>query len=192
MTTTTAATTGRIKSPPTGTYALDPDRSTVAFKTRHMFGAGAVSGTLAVASGEVVIADPPTDSSAHTEIRAESFATGNARRDKDVRSKRFLHVERFPVIAFRTDRIHRRADGDWTLRGTLTARDVSAPVELTVTSVTTAGSTLSITATGTVDRYAHGITAFKGVAARHLRIEISATAIRLNQVSNQTPSTARG
>jgi polyisoprenoid-binding protein YceI len=186
-----ATTTGQIQIPPTGTYLLDPDRSTVAFSTRHMFGAAAVKGTFAVASGEVVIADPPTDSSVAAEIHAASFDSGSRRRDKDVHSKRFLHVEKYPVFTFRTTEVHRRVDGTWILQGTLTARGVGAPVELTVTSATATSGTLSITASGTVDRYAHGITGAKGMAARHLSIEISATASRVPQPARQPPTTAR-
>ena len=186
-----ATTTGQIQIPPTGTYTLDPARSTVAFTTRHMFGAGTVKGTFAVASGEVVIAEPTTASSLYAEVHAGSFDSGSKRRDRDVHSKKFLHVEQYPVISFRTDQVHRQADGTWTLRGTLTARGVGAPVELTVTSATISGGTLSITASGTVDRYAHGITGAKGMAARLLSIEISASATRVAQPSKQTPTSAR-
>ena len=186
-----ATTTGQIQIPPAGTYLLDPDRSTVAFTTRHMFGTGTVKGTFAVASGDVVIADPPTGSAVYAEIRAASFDSGSRRRDKDVHSKKFLHVEQYPVITFRTTEVRREPGGTWTLLGTLTARGVGAPVELTVTSATAAGGALSITAAGTVDRYAHGITGFKGVAARHLRIEITANATRVTQPSPQPPAPAR-
>jgi polyisoprenoid-binding protein YceI len=186
-----ATTTGQIQIPPAGTYLLDPARSTVAFTTRHMFGAGTVRGTLAVASGEVVIADPPTGSSVHTEIHAGSFDSGSRLRDKDVHSKKFLHVEKYPVITFRTTEVRREHDGAWTLLGTLTARGVAAPVELAVTSATATGGTLSITVSGTVDRYAHGITAARGMAARRLRIEISASATRVPQPAAQPPTTAR-
>ena len=186
-----ATTTGQIQIPPAGTNLLDPDRSTVAFTTRHMFGAGAVKGTFTVASGEVVVTAPPTGSSVYVEIHAGSFDSGSRRRDKDVHSKRFLHVEKYPVITFRTTEVRRQPDGTWTLLGTLTARGGPAPVELAVTSATAAGSSLSITASGTVDRYAHGITGAKGMAARHLRIEISANASRVPQPAPQPPTAAR-
>ena len=186
-----ATTTGQIQIPPTGTYTLDPARSTVAFTTRHMFGTGTVKGTFALASGEVVIAEPTTGSSVYAELHAGSFNSGSKLRDRDVHSKKFLHVEEYPVITFRTDRVRQQADGTWTLLGTLTARGVGAPFELTVTSATTAGDTLSITASGIVDRYAHGITGYKGMAARRLSIEITASATRVPHPSNQTPTSAR-
>jgi polyisoprenoid-binding protein YceI len=186
-----ATTTGQIQIPPTGTYVLDPARSTVAFTTRHMFGAGRVKGTFTVASGEVVVADQPTGSYVYAEIHADSFDSGSRLRDKDVHSKKFLHVEKYPVITFRTTEVRRRPDGGWSLLGTLTARGVAAPVELAVTSATATGASLSITAAGTVDRYAHGITGAKGMAARHLSIEITAGATRVPQPAIQPPTAAR-
>jgi polyisoprenoid-binding protein YceI len=185
------ASTAQIRIPPTGSYTLDPARCAVAFTMRHLFGAGTVTGTFAVASGEVVIADSPADSSVRAQIRAATFETGNARRDKDVRSKRFLHTEKFPALSFRADRARRRDDGSWTLPGTLTVRGVEAPVDLTLTSATAAGGALTITAAGTVDRYAHGVTAFKGMAGRRLRIEISVGATRVHQPSTPAPTAAR-
>jgi polyisoprenoid-binding protein YceI len=174
-----ASTTAQTQIPTTGTYTVDPANSTVAFTTRHMFGTGTVKGTFSVQSGRVVISDPPTESSVQADIRADSFASGNKQRDKDVRSKKFLHVEHFPLISFRAARASRTAGETWTLPGTLTARGVNAPLELTITSVTEADGKLSVTASGTVDRYAHGITGYKGIAARRLEIEITATATRI-------------
>lgn len=174
---TTAVT--QVQVPTAGTYTLDAARSTVAFTTKHMFGTGTVKGTFAVKSGQIVITDPPAGSSVRAEVQAGSFASGSKQRDKDVRSKKFLHVDEHPVIAFEAANATQNADGTWTLRGTLTARGVGAPLELTVTKAVASGDTLSVTAVGTVDRYAHGITKFKGVAARHLQIEINAIAARL-------------
>jgi polyisoprenoid-binding protein YceI len=173
-----ATTSAQTQIPTTGTYVVDPAASTVAFKTKHMFGTGTVKGTFSVQSGRVVISDPPTASSVEADVRADSVASGQKQRDKDVRSKKFLHAERFPLISLRGSQPSRNADGTWTLPATLTARGVSAPLELTITSAVETGGRLSIVATGTVDRYAHGITGYKGVAARRLEIEITATATR--------------
>jgi polyisoprenoid-binding protein YceI len=174
-----ASTTAQTRIPTTGTYTVDPASSTVAFTTRHMFGTGTVKGTFSVQSGRVVVNDPPTESSVQADIRADSFATGNKQRDKDVRSKKFLHAERFPVISFRAAKASQKPGQGWTLPGILTARGVNAPLDLTITSITEEDGKLSVTATGTVDRYAHGITGYKGIAARQLQIEITATAVRI-------------
>jgi hypothetical protein len=53
-----------------------------------------------------------------------------------------------------------------------------APLDLTVADVATEGDALVFRASGTVDRYAHGVTAMRGMAARHLTIQITARATR--------------
>lgn len=62
------------------------------------------------------------------------------------------------------------------MRGTLNARGEDAPCELTITSAVERRDGLIIVATGTVDRYAHGITGAEGFAGRYLEITIAAVA----------------
>jgi len=64
----------------------------VAFRTRHLFGLGAVSGTVAVT------------------ISAASFRTGNRGRDRDARG-RFLHAGRYPDITFQAGTLSGAGDG---------------------------------------------------------------------------------
>ena len=166
-----------VQIPAVGTYQLDPAASTVTFATRHFFGLGPVKGAFRLVSGQVTIADPVTSSTASAVIDAASFATRNPRRDQDVKSARFLHVRDHPQISFRsTDLVQ---DGDaWRLRGQITVRGASAPAELTITEAAATGDVLQIRATTRVDRYAHGLTRAKGLAGRHLDMEITARATR--------------
>ena len=55
-------------------------------------------------------------------------------------------------------------------------RGVSQPVTLVIESVETAGAGFRARATTRIDRYAFGLTAATGMAARHLNIDLSATA----------------
>ena len=41
-----------------GHYDLDPQRSVIRFRTRHLFGLGPVGGTFALRSGAVSVTDP--------------------------------------------------------------------------------------------------------------------------------------
>jgi polyisoprenoid-binding protein YceI len=173
---TTTTTTVRV--PPSGTYRVDPVTSTVHFTTRHLFGLARVKGSFAVVSGEVIIAQPALASTATAVIDAASFVTGNTRRDNDVKSATFLAVASHPRITFRSTELAR--DGaTWRLRGHITARGTTAPVELTVVEATTTGQSLVLRATAKVDRYAHGISKVKGMAGRYLNLEITAFATRL-------------
>ena len=166
-----------VQIPAVGTYQLDPAASTVKFATRHLFGFAPVKGTFQLISGEVTIADPVTSSTASAVIDAASFATGNPRRDKDVKSARLLHVNDHPQITFRSTELVQ--DGAaWRLRGQITARGTSAPAELTITEAAASEGVMQIRATTRVDRYAYGLTKAKGLAGRHLDMEITARATR--------------
>jgi polyisoprenoid-binding protein YceI len=164
--------------PVAGRYHLDPARTTVRLQTRHLFGLGAVSGTVRLHEAAFVVADPATGGSVHAVLDAASFATGNPRRDAAVRSPRFLDVDRFPVMVFDGQDV-REHDGHWVITGALTVRGVAAPVTLMLHELhsVSAGQVL-VRATARIDRYAHQIAAAKGLAARWLTIEITGTAIK--------------
>ncbi len=168
--------TATVQIPRTGTYRIDPASSTVSFTTRHLFGLGAVNGTFEVLSGEMTIADPVTASTARAVIDAASFSGGHPQRDKDVKSANFLHVQEHPHIMFESSNLAQEGDG-WVLHGQLTVRGHSAPVELAVTESRASGDGLTLRGTTRIDRYAFGLTAKKGLAARYLDLEITARAI---------------
>jgi polyisoprenoid-binding protein YceI len=175
--TATATTASTYAPPQTGRYILDAPKSTITFATKHMFGLGRVRGRLAVTRGSVVVADRPEDSAVEAEVSASSFSTRNPLRDVQVRSGLFLSARRHPALSFRADGVRRR-EGGWSVTGTLTVKGVSAPVELIVTNIEHMGASTVFTAHGTVDRYAYGVKAMPGMAARHLSFEITAHATR--------------
>jgi polyisoprenoid-binding protein YceI len=162
----------RARSPiQTGSFDIDPRRSAIRFRTRHMFGLGPVHGTFAIRSGAVRVADPPDTSTVYAEIDAASFTTGNSQRDKAVRSPRYLDAARYPVITFAA-RGTGPAAGE--VPGTLTVRGVERPVMLAVTSAGQTGAEIAVTATMQVDRFDFGLTAQRGLTGRRLELELSA------------------
>ncbi|MGH3301018.1 MAG: YceI family protein [Streptosporangiaceae bacterium] len=169
--------TATVQIPAAGTYRLDPESSSISFATRHMFGLGGVAGSFRLISGEIIITDPTTSSTASAVIDAASFHTGGAARDKDVRSANFLHIGEHPQITFTSSELAR--DGDrWLLRGQITARGTSAPAELVITEARSDADGLQVTAVTRIDRYAHGLTKKKGMAGRYLDLTIAARATR--------------
>jgi polyisoprenoid-binding protein YceI len=164
-----------VDIPAPGTYRLDPAASSITFATRHMFGLGGVHGTFRLISGEITITDPVASSTASAVVDAASFDTGHAARDKDVKSATFLHVEEHPQITFSSTSLEQQGERS-LLRGQITVRGHSAPVELTITELRTEENGLLVKATTRVDRYLHGLTKKKGLAGRHLDLEITARA----------------
>lgn len=156
-------------TPQPGHYTIDPDRSEVTFVTRHLFGLGQVKGSFAIRGGTADIADPVTDSAICAEIETASFRTNNGQRDQAVLSPRFLDPDGHPVITFRADRIeaaHQIVTGSLTVRGT------TRPVTLAVTRCQASRGSFTARATTRVDRTEFGVTAARGLAARHLTLTV--------------------
>ena len=177
MTASQPAGSQTVETPASGTYLVDPQLSHVDFTTTHLFGLGKVKGSFDVASGEVVVTDPVSPSTAMAEADTTSFRTGNAMRDGKVRSKTFLDATNHPTIRFRSTSL-RSEDGTWVLHGVLSVRGHESPLDLQITKSAVRGDTLEIQAVGSVDRYAHRVNATKGMVGRHLQLTITATAHR--------------
>ncbi len=163
-------------TPRLGRYRIDPDATTINFRTRHVFGLLPVRGTFEARGGTVDVAEPTAASSVHVEIDAASFHTGTAQRDREVRSARYLDVERHPVITFEADGFD--DPGGTHLDGTLTVCGVAQPARLTVHDVDADGSTFTARAATRVDRTQHGITAGRGITGRYLDIDLEVTCVR--------------
>jgi len=130
-----------------------------------------------VTGGQITVDPAVPRATVTATISAGSFGTGSRRRDRDVRSAKFLHADKYPDIIFQADTL--TPDGDhWILAGELTVRGVSRSANLTIESVEPAGPGLLARATARIDRYAFGLTAAKGMAARYLDIDLTAVATR--------------
>jgi len=160
-----------VRTLPAGRYLVDPAGSTVAFTTRHMFGLGGVRGAFTVTGGEITVSGDHVE--ALGTVDAASIDTGNPQRDRKVRSRTLLDADTHPQIT-----LHAAGDLPGPVPGELTARGGAAPVSVVVVEATEAGGVLTARLTTSVDRYAHGITAMKGITGRRLELEMTARAVR--------------
>jgi polyisoprenoid-binding protein YceI len=179
---------------PPGRYRIDAQRSTVTFTTRHLFGLAPVRGTLTLRDGTVDVADPVTGSTVRARVATATFQSGSTARDAAVLSPRLLDATACPSLTF-TSTGFAPAEGEpgqWRLRGALEVRGVARPVEarVTVAAATNAGP-LRASAQLTVDRYAFGITAFRGLAARWLTIDLEIVAELAELADRDAVRTAR-
>lgn len=115
--------------PAPGVWTLDPAHSRVAATAQHL-GISSVHGRFTDFGGRIVIADEPEQSSVEAVIRAESIDTGNAMRDRHIRSADFLNVDHNPEIVYRSTGLEAAGTDRWTVHGTLAMHGLVRNVDL--------------------------------------------------------------
>jgi polyisoprenoid-binding protein YceI len=111
----------------TGTWAIDPIHSEVGFTVRHLM--SKVRGHFRTFEGTLTIGENPLESSASATIDLSSVDTNNEQRDAHLRSADFFAVDTSPTMTFQSTEIL-ALDGGIVVRGDLTIRDVTKPVDL--------------------------------------------------------------
>ncbi|MFC7894216.1 YceI family protein [Streptomyces sp. NPDC057381] len=121
--------TGAVEPPryPVGTWKADPTHSEIAFSIRQL--AGTVRGRFTDYDITLVTREDPTRSSVTASIDLMSIDTGNARRDKHLRTADLAGAARFPTMSYHSVGIS-RSDGRWTVDGELTLKGVTCRMPL--------------------------------------------------------------
>jgi polyisoprenoid-binding protein YceI len=121
------------------TYKIDPARSTIGFKVRHML--GTAKGKFTRFNGTIEIdREQPEQSSVTVSIQAASIDTGIAKRDEHLRTADFFNVEKFPDITFKSRKVTRTGANAGEIAGDLTMHGVTKPVTLRIELVGNADS----------------------------------------------------
>jgi len=116
-------------APEAGSYALDQSHSYVSFTARHLM-VTKVRGRFPVTTGHLDIAEDPTQSSVVATIDVTAVESGDPKRDEHLRSADFFDAEKHPTATFRSTKVEDHGDGEFTLHGDLTVREVTRPVTL--------------------------------------------------------------
>jgi len=114
--------------PEPGKYELDQAHTAVEFVARHIL--TKVRGRFTDFSGWIDVAEDPSASQVHVEIKTASIQTNVEQRDEHLKSDDFLNVETWPVITFDSTAIRHTGATSFELDGELTIRDVTRPVTL--------------------------------------------------------------
>ncbi len=112
-----------------GVWNLVPDRSTVAFMTKSMYGLVPVKGRFHEFSGDGQITDAP-NIFGRVDIKAASLDTKLNMRDKHLRSADFFDVEKYPDISVVVTSAEGIGSDTVDLRANLTVKGTTAPVPL--------------------------------------------------------------
>jgi len=145
------------------TWQLDAAHSNIEFAVKHLMIAtvkgrfGDVTGTL---KGNF---DEPGRFALDVSVATESIDTRQSQRDAHLRSADFFDAEQWPTIRFVGKRVQGDVNGEFTLIGDLSIRDVTREVSLQVTNegaVTDpwGNSRIGFSARGKIDRRDFGLT----------------------------------
>jgi polyisoprenoid-binding protein YceI len=137
-----------------GTWALDPAKTTVSFRTKAMW-VLPVKATGKALSGAARIR-PDGDVQGTLVIDAASFDTKNKKRDDHLRTGDFLEVDKYPTITFTANSGRLVGHDRFEVTGVLTVRDQSRPVTLHAT-VTSVGSSATVEVEAEIDRSLWGV-----------------------------------
>jgi len=145
-------------------YSFDPAHSSLEFATKHMMVA-TVRGTFSDFDGHVEVEnDDPTTATAQVAIRTASVSTGATDRDNHLRSADFFDVATYPEMRFTSTSIQPAGKGEYIVKGDLTIKDVTRPVELRATAANApisdpwGNQRTAISLTGEINRKDWGLT----------------------------------
>src|SRR4051812_34356674 len=98
----------------TGTYDIDPTHSRLGFATKHAM-VTTVRGQFTDYTADVYLDEEnPANSRVRLEIQAASVESGNADRDKHLRSGDFFDIETHPTIVFQSTKVEKADDDVYT------------------------------------------------------------------------------
>jgi polyisoprenoid-binding protein YceI len=119
--------TTTITTIPTGTYTIDPTHSNVGFEIRHL-GITTVRGGFRTFEGTIdANADAPRLVGS---VEVASVDTGEVNRDGHLQAPDFFDAQHYPQITFHSTATDVADDGEIRLRGEITIKGVTKPIEL--------------------------------------------------------------
>jgi polyisoprenoid-binding protein YceI len=153
-----------------GEWVLDPNRSSVRFRSTSAWGLVKVTGRFSTLRGHGSL-DNDGAATGTLEIDVSSLDTGIKRRDKHLRSDDFFRAETHPGIMYTVSGITPDGPGRVRVTGELRIVDQIRPLELTakLEEVDPAGATLTTEAE--LDLATWGIDSKMGMISKTARIE---------------------
>ena len=106
--------------------------------------------------------DDFSGSTVEATIKTASINTNNEARDKHLRSDDFFNAEKYPAISFKSTSFVKTGDKSYAIKGNLTMRDVTKPVELAATMTgmikdASGKSRVAFKAATTINRTEYGV-----------------------------------
>lgn len=140
-----------------GVWKLVPDRSTITFKSKSMWGLVAVKGKFTDFSGDGQITGTGSVTG-RIDIRVASLSSGIGKRDEHLRSADFFDVEKFPDISVVVTSAQPAAGDNAELHASLTVKGNTVPITLPASVRALDDGSIQVSAQTTIDRSQVGVT----------------------------------
>jgi polyisoprenoid-binding protein YceI len=157
MATTTTAPASTI------TWKLDPAHSSAEFKVKHMMISN-VKGSFNGLTGTLIEnTSDPTRSTVEASVDISTLNTGDAQRDAHLKSPDFFHHEQHPQMTFKSTRVEKKGEGEYSVTGDLTLHGVTQPVTFSVEGPSAPGkdpwgnTRIGLSATAKINRKDFGL-----------------------------------
>ena len=169
-------------------YEIDPTHTTISFLVDHIGYADTLGLFLEFEGGFTYDMETQELSDVEITVQTASVESFNEARDNHVRNQDFLNVEAFPVMTFTAEGGTPQSDTTGTVEGNLTLLGQTHPLLLDVTLNKAADYpfghqrfTLGISARGTVQRSAYGMTyaVDNGLVGDEVQLIIETEAMRI-------------
>ncbi|HTI74506.1 MAG TPA: YceI family protein [Mycobacterium sp.] len=152
------ASTQELLSNPTsvGIWSVDPNRSTIGFRAKSMWGIAPVKGHFTEFSGDGQITDTQTVFG-RIDIHTASLDTKLSKRDEHLRSAHYFDAERFPDISVVVTGAEAINGDTVDLRAQLTVKGTTASLPLRAMVAMVGDGAVRLSAKATVDRKDFGV-----------------------------------
>lgn len=159
-----------------GRWTVDGAHTRASFRARHLFGQ-TVHGTITVTEGRIEIGPDGQPQRFHATLDPASIGTGNARRDADLRGRRFLAVDASPLMEVAANQITATADG-WRAEAVLRVRGGEAPLRIDATLESAGEHRLQVSGSARLDLRDAGIRVPGFLVRRFVDVSVSAHVTR--------------
>jgi polyisoprenoid-binding protein YceI len=159
-----------------GTWTVDLAHTRASFAARHLFGQ-TVHGTITVTAGTIEVGQDGRPQRLHATLDPASIDTGHTRRDSDLRGKRFLAVDAYPLMEIIADQITATAEG-WRADVALRGHGYEAPLRIDATLESAGARRLQLSGSARLDLRDVGIRVPGFLVRRFVDVSVSAQAAR--------------
>jgi polyisoprenoid-binding protein YceI len=139
-----------------GKWILDKERSTVALRSKSLWGLAAVKGVFHELEGTATIR-PQGEVTGQIAVTSASIDTNHRKRDTHLRSADFFLSEKYPAITFAVSSLTPAGEGA-SISGTLTVREQSRPITFPASVSRLDDGAIALDATLQIDRSEFGLT----------------------------------